>query len=111
MLCGFLLMSIYANLQMDYGVMFGLIFFIGISAQGGITGFYPAAARVYNSHIRTTGIGWAIGIGRFGAIIGPALFGILFDAGIAIQTMFIIFSFPLLLAGICAFLIPNKNLE
>ena len=111
MLCGFLFMSIYANLQMDYGVMFGLIFFIGISAQGGITGFYPAAARVYNAHIRTTGIGWAVGIGRFGAIIGPALFGILFDAGIAIQTMFIIFSFPLLLAGVAAFLIPNKNLE
>lgn len=111
MLCGFSFMSIYANFEMEYGVMFGLIFFIGISAQGGITGFYPAAARVYSSHMRTTGIGWAIGFGRFGAIIGPALFGILFDAGIAIQTMFIIFSFPLLLAGLAAFLIPQENLE
>ncbi|MBT5074316.1 MAG: MFS transporter [Kordiimonadaceae bacterium] len=111
MLCGFIFMSIYANFDMSYGVMFGLIFFIGISAQGGITGFYPAAARAYSSHIRTTGIGWAIGIGRFGAIIGPALFGILYDAGIAIQTMFIIFSFPLLLAGIAALLIPQENLE
>lgn len=111
MLCGFIFMSIYANIDMSDGVMFGLIFFIGISAQGGITGFYPAAARVYSSHIRTTGIGWAIGIGRFGAIIGPALFGVLFDSGIAIQTMFIIFSLPLLLAGIAALLIPHENLE
>lgn len=111
MLCGFLFMSIYANFDMNYGFMFGLIFFIGISAQGGITGFYPAAARIYSSDMRTTGIGWAIGIGRFGAIIGPALFGVLFDAGIEIQTMFIIFSIPLLLAGLAAFLIPQKNLE
>lgn len=110
MVCGFVFMSIYANFDMNYGVMFGLIFFIGISAQGGITGFYPAAARVYNSHIRTTGIGWAIGIGRSGAIIGPALFGFFYDAGISIQTMFILFSLPLLLAGIAAFLIPQKNL-
>ena len=111
MISGFLFMSAYANFDMNYGIMFGLIFFIGISAQGGITGFYPAAARIYSSHMRATGIGWAVGIGRFGAIIGPALFGILFDAGIAIQTMFVIFSFPLLLAGIAAILIPKEVLE
>ncbi len=111
MVCAFIFMSIYANLSIGYGVMFGLILFIGISAQGGITGFYPAAARVYDANMRATGIGWAIGIGRSGAIIGPALFGILFDDGVTIQNMFIIFSIPLLLAGTAAVLIPSENLK
>ena len=111
MLCAFVFMSLYANLSMGYGVMFGLIVLIGVSAQGGITGFYPAAARIYPLKMRATGIGWAMGMGRSGAIIGPALFGMMFDAGVSIQTMFIIFSFPLMLAGIAAFLIPKKALE
>lgn len=105
---GFILMSLYANLNMGYFIMFLLILLIGFTVQGGMTGFYPAAARVYPLNIRTTGIGWAMGIGRTGAIAGPALFGIIFDAGVSIQMLFIIFSVPLFIAGINAFLIPSS---
>ena len=56
-LWGFIFMSIYANFDMNYGVIFGLIFFIGILAHGSVTGFYPAAVGIYSSQIRTTGIG------------------------------------------------------
>ena len=101
-------MSLYANLNMGYFIMFLLILLIGFTVQGGMTGFYPAAARVYPLNIRTTGIGWAMGIGRTGAIAGPALFGIIFDAGVSIQMLFIIFSVPLFIAGINAFLIPSS---
>lgn len=111
MTCGFIFMSIYANLSLGYPVMFALILLIGISAQGGITGFYPAATRIYPMKIRATGIGWAMGIGRTGAIIGPALFGIFFDAGYSIQNLFIIFSIPLMLAGFFAFLIPSDRIK
>jgi len=105
---GFILMSLYANLTMDYSLMFLLILLIGFAVQGGMTGFYPAAARVYPLNIRTTGIGWTMGIGRTGAIAGPALFGIIFDAGVSIQILFIIFSVPLFIAGISAFFIPSS---
>jgi AAHS family 4-hydroxybenzoate transporter-like MFS transporter len=36
-------------------------------------GFYPTA-------VRSTGVGWALGIGRIGSIIGPLVAGLLIDA-------------------------------
>lgn len=33
------------------------------------------AATLYPTAIRTTGMGWALGIGRFGSIVGPILGG------------------------------------
>ena len=52
-----------------------------------------------------------MGIGRTGAIAGPALFGIIFDSGVSIQTLFIIFSIPLILSGLAACFIPSENLK
>ncbi|MNQ92873.1 4-hydroxybenzoate transporter PcaK [compost metagenome] len=49
--------------------------------------FYPA-------HIRSTGLGWAMGIGRIGAIIGPLLGGALHAAQLPIQASFLAFALP-----------------
>jgi MFS transporter, AAHS family, 4-hydroxybenzoate transporter len=111
MLSAFAFMVIYANVPLSYPILFALIILIGFSVQGGMTGFYPAAARVYPLNIRASGIGWAMGIGRTGAIAGPALFGIIFDSGVSIQTLFIIFSIPLILSGLAACFIPSENLN
>ena len=104
-------MVIYANFSLSFPILFALILLIGFSVQGGMTGFYPTAARVYPHHIRASGIGWAMGIGRTGAIAGPALFGIIFDNGVSIQILFIIFSVPLILSGAAAYFIPLRNLK
>ena len=39
-----------------------LILLIGILQQGGFTGLYGTAAKIYPTEIRSTGIGWAIGL-------------------------------------------------
>lgn len=104
-------MVLYGNLSMTYWVMFMMTFFIGFFVQGGFNGFYPTTARVYPSVMRTTGVGLAMGIGRFGAILGPTLFGMLSDAQLGKSTLFILFSAPLLVAGFMAFTIPSKNLD
>jgi len=57
------------------------------------------------------GVGLAMGIGRFGAILGPLLFGVLSDWQLSIETLFTIFSVPLVIAALMAFLIPSKNLN
>jgi len=51
-------------------VLFGLI---GFTLQGGFVGLYAAATRMYPTEFRTMGIGWAIGVGRFGGVIGVIL--------------------------------------
>ena len=57
--------------------------------------YYPAA-------IRATGIGWALGIGRVGSILGPLLGGLLIGSGADLQTLFGFFAVPALLAAVCA---------
>ncbi len=104
-------MLLYGNLSMTYGMMFLMTFFIGFLVQGGFNGFYPTAARVYPAAMRTTGVGLTMGIGRFGAILGPALFGMLSDEGLGLGVLFGLFSLPLLVAGLMAFTIPSRNLD
>ena len=80
-----------------------LVFFIGILFQGGFTGLYAVAAKAYPSTVRSTGVGWAIGLGRTGAIIGPGVAGFLIVAGFDMSANFYIFSVPVILGGIIAY--------
>jgi len=106
----FCVMIFYANVDLSYVIMFVLIFIIGFFVQGGFNTFFPIATRVYPSKIRSTGVGLAMGIGRLGAILGPLIFGFLSDWQLSIETLFTLFSVPLLIAGIMAYSIPSKDL-
>jgi MFS transporter, AAHS family, 4-hydroxybenzoate transporter len=108
---GFLVMVSYGTFSLSYLAMFILTFFIGFLVQGGFNTFFPTATRVYPEEIRSTGVGLAMGVGRFGAIIGPAIFGILTDSGYSVASRFIIFSIPLLIAAFFAYNVPSKNLK
>ncbi len=111
MLIAFAIMIMYANLKLTFGIMFALIFFIGFFVQGGFNAFFPTATRIYPSVMRSTGVGLAFGIGRFGAILGPQIFGILKDSGMEITTLFTLFSLPLLVTAYMAYTIPSKNIN
>jgi AAHS family 4-hydroxybenzoate transporter-like MFS transporter len=49
----------------------------GFCLIGGQTGVNALASTFYPTFIRSTGVGWALGIGRIGSIAGPAVGGIL----------------------------------
>lgn len=85
--------------------LLALIFVIGLALQGGFTGLYAVAAKVYPVQIRSTGVGWAIGLGRFGAVIGPGIAGYLIAGGFSITANFLIFAAPLLAGGVLAYLL------
>ena len=68
--------------------------------QGAFTGLYAVAARIYPTEIRTTGIGWAIGAGRLGAIFGPIVAGLVLGAGVSISWTFAIYALPMILAAV-----------
>jgi MFS transporter, AAHS family, 4-hydroxybenzoate transporter len=52
--------------------------FVIIGAQGGLNAL---AARFYPTSIRSTGVGWALGVGRLGSIVGPLMGGVLLSVG------------------------------
>jgi MFS transporter, AAHS family, 4-hydroxybenzoate transporter len=48
------------------------------------------AASFYDTALRATGVGWSLGSGRLGAVIGPAIGGMLIGAGLATRSLFVI---------------------
>ncbi|MFV3412759.1 MFS transporter [Pseudomonas nitroreducens] len=59
----------------------GLGLLIGLFANGCIAGLYALSPLVYPAGVRATGVGWAIGVGRLGAILSPTVAGLLLDDG------------------------------
>jgi benzoate transport len=71
---------------------------IGIFLIGSMAGLYSLAPTIYSASVRTTGMGWAIGIGRIGAILAPTLAGVFVDADWTTKTLYVVFAVPLLVA-------------
>ena len=80
-----------------------MIVIIGILQQSAFTGLYGVAAKAYPTEIRSTGVGWAIGLGRTGAVAGPAVAGYLILAGYDMSANFIFFAMPMILCGFIAY--------
>lgn len=76
-----------------------LIFIIGFLLQGAFTAMYAVAARVYPTSVRATGIGWAAGLGRTGAILSPIFAGYLVAAHWGMYDLFLLFGIPLFIAA------------
>jgi len=98
-------MVIFAYAPNQLSLLMTLILLIGILQQGGFTGLYGAASKVYPTEIRSTGIGWAIGLGRSGAVAGPAIAGYLIVAGFDMSANFIFFAIPMAIGGFIAYLL------
>lgn len=98
LLCAALFMFSFSLFSTEKTGILILVTIIGILMQGGFVGLYALSAKLYASDIRSTGVGWAIGLGRLGAVFGPAVAGYLIANGISIELNFAIFAVPLLLA-------------
>jgi MFS family permease len=53
---------------------------VGALINGCIAGLYTITPTLYAARLRSTGMGWAIGVGRVGAILAPLATGRLLDA-------------------------------
>jgi len=67
----------------------------GIGTGGCQAGLNSLAGRVYPPAIRSTGAGWALGLGRVGTIAGPLLGGVLLALGFRAQDIFALAAIPL----------------
>lgn len=75
-------------------VLYLLIFIAGATTIGTQILLYAGAAQMYGLSVRSTGLGWASGIGRNGAIVGPLLGGALMGINLPLQLNFIAFAIP-----------------
>lgn len=81
-------------------VLNALMFILGATTVGGFTGVYAVSARSYPAEIRSTGVGWCLGLGRFGAIASPTLAGFLIAQDWNMYGLFVVFGVPFAIAAL-----------
>jgi AAHS family 4-hydroxybenzoate transporter-like MFS transporter len=80
----------------------------GAAMIGSQLGANAMAAGLYPARIRSTGVGWALGIGRLGGIAGPALGGSLLAFGLPPKQIFLCACGPALIAAIATVLLTVR---
>jgi AAHS family 4-hydroxybenzoate transporter-like MFS transporter len=80
----------------------------GAAIIGSQLGANAMAAGLYPAHIRSTGVGWALGIGRLGGIAGPALGGALLALDWPPRQIFTFACGPALIAAAATLLLTLK---
>lgn len=88
------------------GALLGVVAFIaGFFSLGAQICTVAMCAGFYDTFSRATGIGWSMGVGRIGAIVGPVLGGVLLGAGMAPSALFVLVGATSLGAAVTAFAI------
>ncbi|MFA4623767.1 MFS transporter [Xanthomonas perforans] len=89
---------------------FAVALLTGAAMFAAVGGMYAIVPIVFNAAVRSTALGWAIGVGRLGAILSPFCAGVLLDAGWSPAMLYLACSVPLLLAifAVLAMRLPNR---
>lgn len=80
-----------------------IVFIAGWCVVGGQPAVNTLAATYYPTALRTTGIGWGLGIGRIGAILGPYIGGTLLGLQWSNQQLFLVAAIPAVVTALAMF--------
>lgn len=84
------------------------LFLATAGVDGANVGMFALAARQYPNATRATGVGWAIGIGRFGSIVGPVVGGALLTVQVGgYSALFLAYTAAGLLAAVAIMALSN----
>ncbi|RJN41762.1 MFS transporter, partial [Acinetobacter baumannii] len=89
-------------------ILYSLIAIAGAATIGSQILLYTFVAQFYPTALRSTGMGWASGIGRIGAIIGPVLTGALLSFELPHQMNFLAIAIPGVIAALAIFMFNLK---
>jgi AAHS family 4-hydroxybenzoate transporter-like MFS transporter len=78
---GAVFIAMIALVAMPYALLLAMTFLAGMTIIGSQTGANATCGKLYPARMRTSGLGWALGIGRLGGIAAPVLGGYLLSLG------------------------------
>jgi AAHS family 4-hydroxybenzoate transporter-like MFS transporter len=92
------------------GWLIAAVCLAGVTIVGAQVNLSAYTAAIYPTAIRSTGIGWVIGVGRLGAIAGALLGTALLAAGLELHTQYLLAGAPAVLAGLAVALTRGRHL-
>lgn len=80
---------------------------VGLFVGCGSSGLIALTALFYPIKIRSTGIGWAMGLGRLGSFVGPLVVGLLVGLHWEVEVIFVAIGIPVFVAAVASGFIPR----
>ena len=102
---GILFIALIALAAMPYLLLLLVVALSGATVIGSQTAANAACGKLYPARMRTSGIGWALGIGRLGGIAAAPLGGFLLAHGLAPRHVFLFACFFAAVAAVCTALL------
>jgi MFS transporter, AAHS family, 4-hydroxybenzoate transporter len=87
-----------------------LVAVAGLCIIGGQAGINALAGTLYPTYMRSTGTGWAFGMGRFGSIVGPVIGGQLIAFGLPLGALFATAAAPILVSAGALFFLGRLSI-
>lgn len=81
-------------------LLFVVVTLSGFCIIGGQPAVNALAATYYPTTLRSTGVGWSLGIGRWGSIVGPVLGGLLIQFEWSNSQIFLLMAGPTVIAAL-----------
>jgi len=98
-ICGTILVASIGFVSTSLPAIIAVTVGAGFSVSGGQKSVNALAVIFYPTAVRSTGVGWALGVGRIGSIVGPLLGGWMIARGWSNINIFEFASLPLLCAA------------
>jgi AAHS family 4-hydroxybenzoate transporter-like MFS transporter len=89
-------------------VIMASAFLVGFVVLGLQKGMNAICIYYYPTVMRSTGLGWGLGIGRLGAVAGPLVAGFLLDMHMPTAHLFYWAALPMLIACVAQFIMARK---
>jgi AAHS family benzoate transporter-like MFS transporter len=90
-------------------VMYGLVAVAGFGTIGTQIMVNAYVAMHFPPEVRATALGWTLGVGRLGAIVGPTFGGILLASDLAMEWNFYAFAIPAAAGALMVLLLPKRT--
>jgi len=102
------MVSVFGRGQADLAQLSLVCAVTGFCTNAGVVGIYGILAQAFPTYVRATGTGFAIGIGRAGAMLAPIIAGYLFRGGYGLQFVAIAMSVGSLVGAVALWLLPLR---
>jgi AAHS family benzoate transporter-like MFS transporter len=90
-------------------VVYLMLVLAGVGTHGTQCLIIAAVASHYPAHLRGTALGWALGVGRIGAVAAPQVGGLLLAAGLGVNSNFLAFAGAAAAAVLLGFIITKNS--
>ena len=109
MLLSTIMVTVFGHGQADLAQLSLICACTGFCTNAGVVGLYGILAQAFPTYVRATGTGFAVGTGRAGSVLAPAIAGYLFKSGYSLEFVSVTMAAGSLIAAGAVILLPFKS--